>query len=64
MHASSVDLILNLQTGLSSLQFHIQFYSFFEKVRTSGGNLPKFSQWQLISWLKTVKVKRVILSEL
>ena len=52
-HASSVNLVLKLDTGLVSPQFHVQFDDFFETVRPSAGNERTFSQWQYISGLKT-----------
>jgi hypothetical protein len=51
-HASSVSLVLNLQTGLVSPQYHLQFDDFFETVRPSAGNPPTFSQWQVIAGLR------------
>ena len=52
-HASSVNLVLKLDTGLASPQFHVQCDDFFETVRPSAGNPRTFSQWQYISGLKT-----------
>jgi hypothetical protein len=43
-HASSVNLVLKLATGLFSPQFHVQFDDFFETVRPSAGNERTFSQ--------------------
>ena len=51
-HASSVTLVLNMDTGLVSPQFHLQYDDFFETVRPSAGNETTFSQWQYISGLK------------
>ena len=51
-HASSVTLVLNMDTGLVSPQFHLQYDDFFETVRPSAGNEPTFSQWQYISGIK------------
>ena len=50
-HASSVSLVLKLDTGLTSPQFHVQYDDFFETVRPSTGNPKTFSQWQYISGL-------------
>ena len=50
-HASSVSLVLNLQTGLVSPQYHLQFDDFFETIRPSAGNPPMFLQWQVIAGL-------------
>jgi hypothetical protein len=52
-HASSVNLVLKLDTGLVSPQFHVQYDDFFETVRPLAGNPPTFSQWQYISGLKS-----------
>jgi hypothetical protein len=56
-HASSVNLVLKLDTGLVSPQFHVQYDDFFETVRPSAGNPPTFSQWQYISGLKSRRDK-------
>ncbi len=50
-HASSVNLVLKLDAGLVSPQFHIQLDDFFKTVRPSTGNEHSFSQWQFISGL-------------
>ena len=50
-HARSVNLVLKLDTGLVSPQFHVQYDDFFETVRPSSGNERTFSQWQYISGL-------------
>jgi hypothetical protein len=47
-HARSVNLVLKLNTGLVSPQFHVQYDDFFETVRPSSGNEHTFSQWQYI----------------
>ena len=62
-HASSVALILNPYTGFVSPQFHIQFNNFFDTVMPSSRNPPTFSQWQLVSGIKAVKVKIFLPSE-
>jgi hypothetical protein len=51
-HASSVSLVLNMDTGHVSPQFHVQYDDFFETVRPSAGNARTFSQWQQIAGLK------------
>ena len=57
-HASSVTLVLNLDTGLVSPQYHLQYDDFFETVRPSAGNAQTFSQWQYISGLTTRRAKK------
>jgi hypothetical protein len=57
-HASSVTLVLNLDTGLVSPQYHLQYDDFFETVRPSAGNEGTFSQWQYISGLKTLQERK------
>ena len=59
-HASSLDLILNLHTGLVYLKFHIQFYDFFNTVRLTSNNPTTFYRWQIISGIKAWKVKSVL----
>jgi hypothetical protein len=63
-HASSVTLVLSLETGLVSPQYHVQYDDFFETVRPSAGNEHTFSQWQYIAGLKQRRQrKRYIPSE-
>jgi hypothetical protein len=50
-HASLVNLVLKLDTGLVLLQFHVQFDDSFETVRPCTVNKCTFSQWQFISGL-------------
>ena len=45
-HARTVGLILNLQTGLTSPQFHVSYDDFFETVRPTTGNPAAISLWQ------------------
>jgi hypothetical protein len=52
-----VNLVLKLDTGLASPQFHVQYDDFFETVCPSAGNPPTFSQWQYISGLKSQRDK-------
>jgi len=48
-HSSIVALILNLQTGHISHQFHVQFDDFFETVRPSANNPETISKWQQLA---------------
>ena len=48
-HASSVSLILNLQTGRVSPQCHVNYDDFFETVRPTANNPKTLSQWQKIA---------------
>ena len=48
-HASSVSLVLNLQTGLVSPQYHVTYDDFFETVRPSARNEPTISSWQSLA---------------
>ena len=45
-HARTVGLVLNIQTGLVSPQFHVKYDDFFETVRSSAGNPQVPSLWQ------------------
>ena len=45
-HARNVNLVLNLQTGLCSPQFHCRFDDFFETVRHSTSAIVTSSNWQ------------------
>jgi hypothetical protein len=56
-HAGTVSLVLNLQTGNMSPQFHVQYDDFFETVRPSSGNPTTFSQWQLLSRIKATQAQ-------
>eukprot|EP00956_Cyclotella_meneghiniana_P025434 scaffold53086_cov60-Cyclotella_meneghiniana.AAC.2 len=52
-HARNVNLVLNLQTGLCSPQFHCRFDDFFETVRHSNDDLMTSSEWkQLAGFVK------------
>ncbi len=57
-HAASVSLVLNLDTGLVSPQFHVQCDDFFETARPSAGNPTTFSQWQNLSGIGRKKPKK------
>jgi hypothetical protein len=46
MHARSVALVLSLETGLTSPQFHIAFDPSFRTVRSDQSNQVPRSQWQ------------------
>jgi len=43
LHASMVSLILNLQTGNISLQYHVVHDDFFETIYSHGTELP--AEW-------------------
>ena len=45
-HAKSVTLVLSLQTGHVSPQFHVKWDNKFETVRKSLGNESPLSKWQ------------------
>lgn len=51
-HASSVSLVLNLNTGLVSPQFHVQHDDFFETVRPTSGHGLTSSLWQQLAGLR------------
>ena len=51
-HASSVSLVLNLNTGLVSPQFHVQHDDFFETVRPTAGHGLTSSLWQQLAGLR------------
>ena len=48
-HASSISLILNLETGLVSPQYHVTHDDFFEMVWPMANNPKTFSLWQRIA---------------
>jgi hypothetical protein len=52
-HARNVNLVMNLDTGLVSPQFHVQYDDFFESVRPGMGHLPTISKWQESSGLRS-----------
>ena len=52
-NAASTVLILSMQTGLVSPQFHIQFDELFETVWPFNGNPPTPLQWQRLSGIKS-----------
>jgi hypothetical protein len=45
-HSRKVALVLNLQTGHVSPQFHVVFDDLFETLRPSAGNMAPKSEWQ------------------
>ena len=45
-HARNVNLVLNLQTGLCSPQFHCRFDDFFETVRHSHSDVMTSADWK------------------
>jgi hypothetical protein len=48
IHSRSVALVLNLDTGLASPQFHVAFDDLFETVQSKSGN-PRHSLWQQVT---------------
>ena len=59
-HARNVSLILSLDTGLVSPQFHIIHDEFFETVKPNAGNDHIVSRWQYLSGIKRLgRVKRI-----
>ncbi len=50
-HARNVYLVLNLQTGCVSLQYHCCFDNFFETVRHDGPDISVPMEWQQLSGL-------------
>jgi hypothetical protein len=58
-HASSVSLVLSLETGLVSPQYHVRHDDFFETVRPSSQNPSTLSMWQSLAGLKEVKTMPV-----
>jgi hypothetical protein len=51
-HARNVSLVLRLDTGLVSPQFHVQHDDFFETVRPKAGNPAILSHWQKLSGIR------------
>ncbi len=58
-HACSVALVLHLETGHVSPQFHVTFDPKFETVRQSLGNLSPPSEWQMICGFKASSPSRL-----
>ena len=59
-HARNVSLVLSLDTGLVSPQFHIKHDELFETVKPNAGNDHVVSRWQCLSGIKRLgRVKRV-----
>ena len=53
------NLVLNLDTGLVSPQFHVKHDEFFETVKPNAGNDHVVSRWQYLSAIKSPgRVKR------
>ena len=50
-HASNIALVLNVETGLTSPQFHIRFDERFETIRTNP-KMKGLSQWQTKTQIK------------
>ena len=64
-HARSVSLVLNLETGLVSPQFHVKHDEFFETVKPNSGNDHVLSKWQYLSGIKRMgRERRVQLNEM
>jgi hypothetical protein len=51
VHSRSVALVLSLQMGMASPQFHVAFDDLFETVKGGSGN-PNHSLWQQITRFK------------
>jgi hypothetical protein len=51
-HAINVSLVLSLDTGLVSPQFHVQHDDFFETVIPKAGNPAILSYWQKLSGIR------------
>jgi hypothetical protein len=51
-HARNVSLVLSLDTGLVSPQFHVQHDDFFETVIPKAGNPAILSHWQKLSGIR------------
>jgi hypothetical protein len=51
-HARNVSLVLSLDTGLVSPQFHVQHDDFFETVSPQAGNPAILSHWQKLSGIR------------
>jgi hypothetical protein len=56
MHARNVYLVLNLDTGCVSLQYHCRFNNFFETTRHSAPNVSGTIFWQQLANLDHVKM--------
>jgi hypothetical protein len=57
-HASSVSLVLSLETGLVSPQYHVRHDNFFETVRPNAQNPSTLSHWQALAGFKEMKAIR------
>jgi hypothetical protein len=51
-HARNVSLVLSLDTGLVSPQFHVQHDNFFKTVSPKAGNPAILSNWQKLSGIR------------
>jgi hypothetical protein len=51
-HARNVSLVLSLDTGLVSPQFHVQHDDFFKTVSPKAGNPAILSNWQKLSGIR------------
>eukprot|EP00978_Attheya_sp_CCMP212_P037948 scaffold183254_cov63-Attheya_sp.AAC.2 len=54
-HARNVHLVLSLETGLVSPQFHVSVDDFFETTRPTTGNPKGESNWQFLSGIHKTK---------
>ena len=54
-HSRKVALVLNLETGHVSPQFHVVVDDFFETLRPSAGNVIPKSKWQRITGLRATR---------
>jgi hypothetical protein len=57
-HARNVHLVLSLETGLVSPQFHVSVDDFFKTTRPSAGNPKSESNWQTLSGIHRFKHKQ------
>jgi hypothetical protein len=57
-HASSVSLVLSLETGLVSPQYHVRHDDFFETVRPTAQNPSTLSHCQALAGFKEMKAIR------
>jgi Reverse transcriptase (RNA-dependent DNA polymerase) len=46
-HSRKIALVLSLQTGHVSPQFHVKFDDYFETLHPNSGNSPPISHWQI-----------------
>ena len=54
-HSRKVALVLNIETGHISPQFHVKIDDFFETLRPSAGNVIPKSKWQKVTGFKATR---------